>query len=102
MARQPFQANMILELYNLLHFVLGFALFNHGLGSWIVSRISYLEYRSVLNWPFVYLILATALAANGVMFHARANPGPRIIRGLVAFLAGALCVSAVYLVRVGL
>ena len=89
-----------LPLY-LLNFFIGFALFNHGISSWIVSRVSFTSFLTELNWLFIVFIVIAGLATNYLMLKDDKTKGKYISKGLIPFFVGAFLVSGVYIMRVG-
>jgi hypothetical protein len=88
--------------FYLIDFLIGCVLFFHLISSWIVSRISYTQYRAELNGLFLFVIVTGALCVNYLMVKDDQAKGKTILKGLAAFIFGALTVSLFFIVRVGL
>jgi hypothetical protein len=86
-------------MFNLL---IGFALFYHAISSWVVSRISYTNYLSELNWLLIFFIVIGSLLTNYLMLKNDKAKGKYILKGLIAFIVGAFIVSIIFIIRVSL
>ena len=88
--------------FYLIDFLIGCVLFFHLISSWIVSRISYTQYKAELNGLFLFVIVTGGLCVNYLMVKDDQEKGKSILLGLAAFIFGALTVSLFFIVRVGL
>ncbi|MDW7670504.1 MAG: hypothetical protein SCK57_08610 [Bacillota bacterium] len=88
--------------FYLIDFLIGCVLFFHLISSWIVSRISYTQYKAELNGIFLFIIVTSGLCANYLMVKDDQEKGKSILMGLAAFIFGAITVSLFFIVQVGL
>ena len=88
--------------FYIFNFFIGFASFYHAISSWIVSRISYTNYISELDWLLIFFIVIGCLIANYLMLKDDKAKGKNIFKGLIAFIVGALIVSIVFIISVSL
>jgi hypothetical protein len=90
---------LVFYMFNLL---IGFVSFYHAISSWIISRISYTNYGSELNWFLIFFIVSGGLLANYLMLKDDQPKGKYIFKGFIAFIVGALTVSVIFIIIVNL
>ena len=85
-----------------INFLIGFVSFFHLINSWIVSRISYTNFQSELNWILLFFIVTGSLCVNYLMLKDNKIKAKFVLKGLGAFILGSLIVSIFFIIRVGL